>query len=86
MWVAGSPAYNVVNEDLFDILQNDVHYFQSIGSTLLCGDFNARVADRKDYIECDSYFDCIDSDDYFPMSRYLDGQKIITVIILVLSC
>jgi len=66
MWVEGPPAYNVVNEDLFDILQNDVHFFQSFDSTLLCGDCNARVGDRKYYIECDSYFECIDSDDYFP--------------------
>jgi len=55
MWVENSPAYNVINEDLFDIIQCDVSYYQMLGQVLLTCDWNARVGngDRRDYIECD---------------------------------
>jgi len=68
MWVENSPAYNVINEDLFDIIQCDVSYYQMLGKVLLTCDWNARVGngDRRDYIECDRTVHGIDDYDYCP--------------------
>ena len=63
-----SPAYNHIDVDLFSILQSDITHFQSHGTVLLCGDWNARVGNgsRPDSIVCDRYVDSIDDDDYLP--------------------
>ena len=68
MWGENSPAYNHIDVDLFSILQSDITHFQSHGTVLLCGDWNARVGNgsRPDYIVCDRYVDSIDDDDYLP--------------------
>ena len=66
--VENSPAYNVFNVTLFDILQNDINHFTDLGKVLVCGDFNARVGNSKrhDYIVNDRIVDGIDNDDYIP--------------------
>ena len=68
IWGENSPAYNHIDVDLFSILQSDITHFQSHGTVLLCGDWNARVGNgsRPDYIVCDRYVDSIDDDDYLP--------------------
>ena len=43
MWDEKSPAYNVMNVNIFDILQDDIFYFSQLGTVLVCGDCNARV-------------------------------------------
>lgn len=68
MWVENSPAYNVVTTDLFQLLQNDIHTYSTLGKVMLVGDWNARVGngDRRDYIVCDQVVDGIDDDTYYP--------------------
>ena len=48
-----SPAYNTHNVDLFELLQEDINHFSCLGIVYVCGDFNARVGTRSDYIVCD---------------------------------
>ena len=74
IWVESSPYYNVVNVDLFQTLQEDIYNFDTLGSVLLCGDFNARVGDgsKCDFIACDNSLDS-DQRDYIidvPLYRY----------------
>lgn len=68
VWVDGSPAYNSVNCDLFDLIQGDVHDFESRGKIFLTGDWNARVGSgaKKDYIACDKTVTYIDCEGYCP--------------------
>ncbi len=42
---AESPCFN---EESFSILEVDMNYFQSQGSTLVCGDLNARTGEELD--------------------------------------
>jgi len=64
IWVENSPMYNLVNADLFDLLESDIHHFQALGKVVLCGDWNARVGSRPDYIVCDRNIDCLNAPDY----------------------
>ena len=66
LWGENSPAYNVVNVDLFDLLQQDIEHFQSRGRVLLVGDWNSRIGSKRDYIACDRLVNFIDCDDYIP--------------------
>lgn len=36
--------------NLFDVLENEISYFQSLAQVLICGDFNARTGKEIDYI------------------------------------
>ena len=75
MWVENSPASNIVNVDLFDILQNDINDFSEHGSVFLCGDFNARVGNKCDYIVNDRLIQDLDEIDYHPdVSLYRGTQ------------
>ena len=67
-WGENSPAYNLIDVDFFNLLQNDIGDFQSQGKIILCGDWNARVGNgsRPDYIVCDRYIDSIDDEEYLP--------------------
>ena len=65
IWCENSPAYNVHNVDLFQVLEDDINFFSNIGSVYVVGDFNARVGNRLDYINCDCSISLID-DDYVP--------------------
>jgi len=64
IWGDDSPIYNIFNVDLFDILENDICLYETLGCVFICGDFNSRVGDKKDYIVCDKFNSCIDSHDY----------------------
>ena len=68
IWGENSPAYNSIDVDFFNLLQNDIDDFQLLGKVLLCGDWNARVGNgsRPDYVVCDRYIDDIDDKDYSP--------------------
>jgi len=56
--------YNSINVDLFDILENDLFLFDSLGSVFICGDLNSRVGQKSDYIIFDKLNDCCDCPDY----------------------
>lgn len=75
MWYEDSPAYNIVNTDLFQLLQDDIDYFEPEGAVFIVGDYNARVGngDKKDYIVCDTVISGIDQDGYesdTPLARH----------------
>ena len=50
LWGETSPVYNIVNVDLFDALETDVNYFQTLGSVYVMGDLNNRVSLHNDFI------------------------------------
>ena len=54
----------MIDTDLFESLGNDINHFQSLGTVMLAGDFNARTACKCDAILCDSYVHNIDPDYY----------------------
>ena len=69
LWCRESPLYNTFNVDLFEILESDIvffFFFKNLGSVYLCGDFNSRFGQKRDFV----VFDCIDfnadSDNYNP--------------------
>ena len=66
MWVENSPAYNIVNVDLFDVLQNYINDFSEECSVFLCGDFNARVGNKCDYIVNDRLIQDLNEIEYHP--------------------
>ena len=68
IWGVNSPAYNLIDGDFFNLLQNDIGDFQSQGKVILCGDWNARVGNdsRPDYIVCGRFIDSIDDEEYLP--------------------
>ena len=68
MWGEHSPAYNVVNTNLFDMLLYDVNYFSQRGRVLICGDLNARIGNgsRHDFIINDRNINQIDEEAYIP--------------------
>jgi len=47
LWRDGSPTYQSVNVNLFNILQNDVCNYQQLGKVFIMGNFNARVGQKK---------------------------------------
>jgi exonuclease III len=49
-----SSPYSARNDDVFDILENQVAQYSSIGDCFVCGDFNARTCREPDY--------CVDDD------------------------
>lgn len=66
IWVENSPAYNIINTDLFELLQQDINSYQSKGKVFLIGDWNARVGLKRDYIVCDHIIDFLNDDSYMP--------------------
>ena len=58
-----SPVSRIVDVDLFDVISEDVLYFEQLGSVLLAGDWNASVGKKIDYIDCD-IANVSDIDDY----------------------
>ena len=52
LWPEGSHIYDINDVDLFNILQDDIVYFEQRGVVLTCGDFNARV-NTEDYVTLD---------------------------------
>lgn len=66
LWPDESPASKIIDVDLFDVLSDDVTYFEQHGSVLLAGDWNARVGNRLDYIACDINVNSLDGYEYRP--------------------
>ena len=66
IWCENSPAYNVHNSNLFDLLQNDINHYNSLGATYVCGDFNARIGTRDDFIRYDCVNNSLDDEWYSP--------------------
>ena len=66
IWGEDSPAYNTVDVDLFETLENDISFFQEIGDVFLTGDFNSRVGYKSDFIVCDTLNSSTDIDGYIP--------------------
>lgn len=66
IWCEDSPAYNVVNTNLMEILESDINDFQALGIPFTIGDFNSRVGRRDDYIHCDNIATDLDYDGYAP--------------------
>jgi hypothetical protein len=46
-------VYNVIDINTFDILQEDVNCFFQEGDVMVCGDVNARIGIKKDFVEFD---------------------------------
>ena len=59
------PPYDspYFNPEIFTTLENDINFFQTIGSTILAGDFNARTGINKDFIDAET-------------SKYITGDDI----------
>jgi hypothetical protein len=66
LWGADSPAYNVVNVDLFDVIQADIDELQELGSVYILGDLNSRVGLKNDFISYDVMNNYTDDEDYIP--------------------
>jgi len=64
VWVHNSPAYNVIDCNLFQLLEEDIQHFKTFGKVLILGDMNARVGEKPDYIICDKNINAIDPSDY----------------------
>ena len=39
-----------MNNNAFHLIQKDLTYFMTMGSVLLCGDFNARISKVRDFV------------------------------------
>jgi len=66
LWGEESPAYNTVNIDFFDILEEDMTYFSDLGEVFIAGDFNSRTGLRNDFIPHDRLVLDTDQEDYVP--------------------
>ena len=51
--------------NIFNDLENQISYYKNIGKVAIVGDFNARTADRNDYIESDSTSEVVSNCDLF---------------------
>ena len=82
IWGENSSAYNSIDVDFFNFLQNDIDDFHSQGKVMLCGDWNARVGNgaRPDYVVCDRFIDYTDDEDYLPDIPLRDSQWIMFAI------
>ena len=69
IWGQDSPAYNTVDVDLFETLENDISFFQEIGDVFFTGDFNSRVGNKSDFIVCDTLNPSTDIDGYIPDNK-----------------
>ncbi|MES9885080.1 MAG: endonuclease/exonuclease/phosphatase family protein, partial [Sedimenticola sp.] len=66
IWGDDSPANRYVDADLFQLLQDDINYFQELGRIFVTGDFNGRVGHRLDYIAHDALNSATDNVLYIP--------------------
>ena len=66
IWGVDSPAYNVVNCNLFDLLESDINYFNQFGTVLVAGDLNGRVGKNNDFVINDFNNSVFDDEDYIP--------------------
>ena len=47
-------TFSQIRSHIWNLLEEEIAYYQDKGHTLLLGDFNARTASNFDYIELDS--------------------------------
>lgn len=66
LWGENSPAYNVVNVDLYDVLESDIDFFEGLGSVYTMGDLNSRIGMKSDTIVHDNVNCFTDFVDYIP--------------------
>ena len=66
VWCEDSPAYNVCDTDLFELLQTDIYEYDSKGKIFIVGDWNARIGNQNDFIVFDDINITCDSDGYEP--------------------
>ena len=66
LWNEDSPAYDVVNVDFFNILENDINFYEDLGDVYVCGDFNSRIGSKHDFIRNDDVNSFFDNLDYIP--------------------
>jgi len=66
LWGEDSPAYNTIDIDFFQLIEQDVDYFKTLGSVHVTGDFNSRVGHKHDFIILDKTNEHIDDTDYVP--------------------
>ena len=66
MWGENSPISRISDVDLFQTLQNDIYFYENIGTVIIAGDFNGRVSSKLDYVVHDDNVHGIDSFDYNP--------------------
>ena len=60
IWPEGSPAYNIIDVDFFDTLENDINNYNIEGPVFIIRDLNARVDQTYDFIEFDQCVDFLD--------------------------
>jgi hypothetical protein len=66
LWPEESPITQVYQDNLFDILLNDVAYFEDFGKVMLIGGWNFRVGNKHNYISFDTCVNGLDYDNYTP--------------------
>lgn len=66
MWGENYPISQITGVDLFQTLQDDIFYFEKLGTIIIAGDFNGRVSNKLDYVQYDTNVRNIDSFDYNP--------------------
>ena len=59
-----SPAYNIVDVDLFSLLEGDISFYREKGDVFITRDFNARVGNKFDFKVHDDYNVFCDEDYY----------------------
>ena len=62
LWSYESSIRGTIDDDLFEILQNDIFDFDSRRKLFIIGDFNARVPNKSDYVLYDRTIENIDYD------------------------
>lgn len=66
LWPDESPAANVIDANLFDVIEQDVFNFEQSGRVYVAGDWNCRIGNKPDYIVCDKNIRNYDPDFYVP--------------------
>ena len=66
IWVENSPCYDLMNVDLFSLIDSDIREYELRGNVMLTGDWNARIGNKKDYVSCDKNTIFSDEEIHFP--------------------
>ena len=53
-----SPYHDLYENDIFNMLENDLAHFCTLGNVFVCGDMNSRVGNKCDYIQNDIPLEC----------------------------
>ena len=85
LWNEDSPAYDVVNVDFFDILENDINFYEDLSDVYVCVDFNSRIGSKHDFIRNDDVNSFLTIQIIYPMNTTAGPLLIQRVIILVQS-